>query len=172
MIGISNTSPLIYLGKIGALHLLPSLFEKIFTSEEVVHELLDKEESFERPALQAFLRSHVNVQNPTNSTLLNNLKALQLHSGEASVIALAKEMQTVNKEDRSILIIDDLAAREVVTSLNIPLTGTIGVILRAAKVHVITQSSAQKLIDSLVLHTNFHLSTSLYIKIKQILQQL
>ncbi len=170
MIGITNASPLIYLGKIGALDLLHSVFEKIITSEEVVHEVLDKGSSFEIPAIQKFLSSYVSIQKPLNPKFVDRLKTLNLHPGEASIIALSYEMK--NLENAPLLIIDDLGARKVVVSLNLPLTGTIGVILRATQSTMVSSIEAQKLLDTLVLRTDFHISTSLYVRVKNILQNL
>ena len=43
MIGITNASPLIYLGKIGALDILSKIFSDLYTTEIVMKEVTQKE---------------------------------------------------------------------------------------------------------------------------------
>jgi predicted nucleic acid-binding protein len=45
MIAIINASPLIYLGKIGALSLLPKLFSSCFTTNIVKYEVLNQKDA-------------------------------------------------------------------------------------------------------------------------------
>lgn len=53
--------------------------------------------------------------------------------GEASAIALAIEME------RSVLILDDLAARKLASRLELPFTGTLGVLLKAKSIGVLDE---------------------------------
>jgi len=162
MIGITNASPMIYLGKIGAINLLLKIFDEIYTTSEVIDEVIKKEMAPERNVLQQFISTHVKVKNPKNQNLKSKIASLQIHIGEASIIVLAEELSH-NKEDPT-LIIDDLAAREVAIAMNLPITGTIGIILRATKQKIITKKRAKYLIDQLVFKTNFHLSALVYAK--------
>jgi len=52
LIGIINASPLIYLGKIGLIGLLPQLFDEIWTSIDVKEEVLRLKSSPEIPILE------------------------------------------------------------------------------------------------------------------------
>jgi len=160
MIGITNASPLIYLGKIGAINLLAEVFDEIYTTSEVINEVIKKEMAPEKNVLEQFITTQVKVKNPQNQNLTIKIASLQIHIGEASIIVLAEELSK-NKED-PILIIDDLAAREVAIAMNLPITGTIGIILRATKQKFITKKRAKYLLDQLVFKTNFHLSAQVY----------
>ena len=156
MIGITNASPMIYLGKIGAINLLTKIFDKIYTTIEVVNEVTKKELAPEKNVLEQFISTHVEVKNPQNQNLITKIASLQIHIGEASIIVLAEELL---KNDEGItLIIDDLAAREVAVAMNLSITGTIGIILRATKQKFISKKRAKYLIDQLVFKTNCHLS--------------
>ncbi len=73
------------------------------------------------------------------------------------MIALAKEF------DDSLLLLDDLKARKLATSLNLKFTGTLGIIHKAKQISVIDE--AKPLIDKL-LETNFRVSKKV---IKEIL---
>ena len=53
MIGIINASPLIYLGKIGALYLVPKLFTKCYTTLLVRNEVLGEKNTPEFSILDA-----------------------------------------------------------------------------------------------------------------------
>ena len=162
MIGITNASPMIFLGKIGAINVLTKIFDEIYTTSEVINEVIKKEMAPEKNVLEQFISNHVKVKNPQNQKLTIRIASLQIHIGEASIIVLADELS--KKEKKPILIIDDLAAREVAIAMNLPVTGTIGIILRATKQKFITKIRARYLIDQLVFKTNFHLSAKVYAK--------
>ena len=162
MIGITNASPMIYLGKIGAINLLVKIFDEIFTTSEVIKEVIQKEIAPEKKVLEQFISNHVKIKNPQNQELVIKIASLQIHIGEASIIVLADEL--TKEEKKPILIIDDLAAREVGIAMNLPITGTIGIILRVTKQKIITKKRARYLIDQLVFKTNFHLSAQVYAK--------
>jgi len=163
MIGITNASPMIYLGKIGAINLLLKIFDEIYTTSEIINEVIKKEMAPEKNVLEQFISTHVKVKNPQNQKLIKKIASLQIHIGEASIIVLAEQLSKKGKKN-PILIIDDLAAREVAIAMNLPITGTIGIILRATKQNFITKKRAKYLIDQLVFKTNFHLSAKVYAK--------
>jgi predicted nucleic acid-binding protein len=63
---------------------------------------------------------------PSNHTLIAFL-SVELHQGEAEAIALALEMKA------SHLLIDEREGRAMARQLGLPLTGILGVLLRAKK---------------------------------------
>ena len=91
------------------------------------------------------------------------LVELQIHKGEAEVIALGREL--MRKEKTSVVIIDDLLAREIATSLGLIVTGTIGVLLKTLHETIITKKKCQTLLEQLVTTTTFRLSAKVYAKI-------
>jgi len=153
---------MIYLGKIGAIEITKDIFSKIYTTTEVINEVIKKELTPERNVLEQFISNHVKVLNPQDQKLVGKIASLHIHRGEASIIVLAEEL--IKKEQDITLIIDDLAAREVVIAMNVSVTGTIGLILRATKQKFITKDRAKNLLDQLVFKTNFYLSTQVYAK--------
>ncbi|MHA1251580.1 MAG: DUF3368 domain-containing protein [Promethearchaeota archaeon] len=163
MIAIINASPLIYLGKIGALEYLPKIFEKCITTKEVKREVLNKREAPEYPILEKCFKDWIEVKNPSNQDLIKKLEETMIHYGEASIIALAKELKEQEKEN--IIIIDDLAAREIARTLNLEITGTIGIIIKILKLNLINSEKAKEYINFLVERTSFRISISLYIKV-------
>jgi predicted nucleic acid-binding protein len=163
MIGIINASPLIYLGKIGALYLVPKLFTKCYTTSLVRNEVLGEENIPEFSILDASFSDWLSLMEPTNKQLIKRLEQFGIHNGEATVIALAKELQ--DKKSESVVIIDDLAARGIARTLDLKVTGTLGILLRALKLNYIDLEKSRDYIHDLVENTAFRISSSLYSRI-------
>lgn len=83
----------------------------------------------------------------------------QVDLGEASAIALAKEMDDV------LLLLDDLKARKLASKLNLKFTGTLGVINKAKQLGIIDK--IKPLIDRL-LETDFRISEKIINEILRI----
>ena len=163
MIGIINSSPLIYLGKIGALPFLPKLFTKCYTTLIVKEEVLSDEKAPEFSVLKESFSSWLSLKEPTNQQLVDRLKRLNIHIGEASVIALAKELQ--DNSDEIVMIIDDLAAREIARTLDLQVTGTIGILIKSLNLKFITKEKCKNFLRILVENTSFRISSALFSKI-------
>jgi len=163
MIGIINASPLIYLGKIGALSLLPKLFIECYTTLIVKKEVLSNKHAPEFSVLKEYFSNWISLKEPTNQQLVDRLKGLYIHAGEASIIALAKELQ--DSSDENIIIIDDLAAREIARTLDLKVTGTIGVLLKSFSLKFIGLEKCKNFLHILVENTTFRISSALYSKI-------
>jgi predicted nucleic acid-binding protein len=74
---------------------------------------------------------------------------LHLDNGESSGIVLA--METL----QSVIILDDLKARKIAKQLDIPFTGTIGIIVKAKKSGII--KSIKPILEK-IKQTNFRVS--------------
>jgi len=161
LIAIINASPLIYLGKVGSIQLLPQLFSEVWTCSAVKEEVLRQEQAPEIPILKQAFNSWLRISEPQNPTLLTNLSNLQLHPGEAAIIAMALEL--IHKREL-IVIMDDSSAREIARTLNLPLTGTIGVLLKGVKSTLLSVTQFQRKLHQLLTKTEFRLSIHLYLK--------
>ncbi|TXT54078.1 MAG: hypothetical protein BAJATHORv1_90027 [Candidatus Thorarchaeota archaeon] len=164
MIGVVNSSPLIYLGKLGLVNLLNELFDGVFTTRSVMNEVLD-DTSPEFAILTDAFASWLNLSDVIISPLSTKLCEMGLHQGEVDVITLAFDM----REKGPVVIIDDLAARDIGRTLGLYITGTIGIILRAVKNNMLSKTDAVVKLNYLVQETPFRISTKLYL---QILEQL
>ena len=111
MIGIINASPLIYLGKIGALKLLPKLFSQIYTTIIVKEEVIAKKNTPEYHVLAEAFIDWLKIKEPLDQNLKSKLSSMQIHPGEASIIALGLELK--EKAKKNVVIIDDLTTREI-----------------------------------------------------------
>jgi predicted nucleic acid-binding protein len=142
---ISDTSTLILLHKIGQLNLLKAVYHELVTTPEV------KEEFGET------LPQWIEIKNPSDKKYQTFLET-QVDLGEASAIALATDYDDV------LLLLDDLKARKLATSLNFKISGTLGVIHRAKQLGLINK--VKPLIEKL-LATNFRIADNI---IKEILR--
>lgn len=163
MIAIINASPIIYLGKIGAITLLPKLFSRCYTTTIVKKEVLRDKNVPEFLILEECFSDWLTIKDPSYRQLIKRLEDLQIHSGEASIIALGKEMQ--EKAEENIIIIDDLTAREIARTLELKITGTLGIILKALHQRLIMKKECKYFLQFLIENTTFRISTTMFSKI-------
>lgn len=136
---IADASCLILLEKIGALGLLPQLFGRITITDIVAEEY------------GLTLPEWVLVEAARDDRQLR-LLALTLDRGEASAIALALE------QANCLLIIDERKGRQVAQRLQLTVTGTLGILIRAKNEGLI---AAIKPLLAAISITNFRLSEQL-----------
>ncbi|MFX0100463.1 MAG: hypothetical protein ACFFCS_12895 [Candidatus Hodarchaeota archaeon] len=162
MIGFINASPLIYLGKIGLLKYLPQLFSRVITAQEVKNEVLSDNSAPENPVLELAFSKWMEVEEPKDKDLLEKLNGLNIHAGEASIVVLAKEYSETDARDEGILIIDDLAARNIAKTFGLEVTGTIGIMLLITEKNLIEPKDCIENLRYLVEETTFRISTRIY----------
>ena len=136
---IADASCLILLEKIGALELLPQLFGRITVTDIVAEE-------YGLP-----LPEWVALQAAQDARQLQ-LLAITLDRGEASAIALALE------QPECLLTMDERRGRQVALRLQLPVTGTLGILLRAKNEGLI---ATIKPLLAAISATNFRLSAQL-----------
>lgn len=122
---ISNTTPLINFAEIGRMDLLEALFGSLVIPPAVVGELTGKFGLFPQAAQVPSLDC-ISMRPPTDQLLVKSL-ASQVHPGEAECLVLAME------HPGSLLLLDDLGAREFAASNGLLYTGTLGCLTEAKK---------------------------------------
>jgi len=135
---ITDSTCLIGLERIQRLEILPKVFSPILIPPAVATEVNLK-------------RDWLRVQSPHNQSLVIALKT-QLDPGESEAIALAVEYP------ETLIILDDLSAREMGLQLNLKVIGTVGLLLRAKRQGVI--SEVKPLLKALN-EANFRISKAL-----------
>ena len=141
---IVDTSVLIALEKINLLEILCKIYDEIILPEAVIKE-------FGTPSIKCYSAKKVKSQ------LVRLLVSeLNIGKGESEVIALASETGIK-------AIIDDVKARQVAERLELKVTGTIGVLLKAEKSGLI--NNAYEKITELK-EKGFYISTELLNKFK------
>lgn len=144
---VSNSGPLIHLARIDRLKLLKELFGKVMIPQEVKIEVVDRGK--EEGAADAFLieseieKGWIVIEESTNDNLKNIAESAGIENGEASAIMLAKKRNCP-------VLIDDLAARRFAIGLGLEVVGSLGVLIRSAKIGKISKSEALDALDKLV----------------------
>lgn len=116
-----DTSSLIILSKINAIHLLKKIYGKIYITSFI-------ESEFNEP-IPPWI-----IVVPQNKTELYFLKEFNLGLGESSII-----MNALN--NKAFLIIDDLKARKTAAILKLNFTGSIGILIIAKELGLINSIS-------------------------------
>lgn len=115
---IADTSCLIVLAQIGELNVLKEIYSEVLITPEIEEEFKD------------ILPSWVKVIEVEDKKRQNILE-LELDRGEASAIALCLE------QEECLLIIDERKGRSIAKKLNIKITGTLGILLKAKELGII-----------------------------------
>jgi hypothetical protein len=119
---VSNTSPLLYLYRIQALHLLPALFTDVWTPGAVVEELrVGDERGHEVPQVSSY--DWLRVVDPVS--VPSEWLASDLGPGELAALALALE------NPGKVVLLDDALARRVAEAAGLTVWGTLRVLLEA-----------------------------------------
>ena len=119
---ISNTSPLLYLHRAGALEWLPQLFNEIWIPNAVVLELQEgRRKGYDVPDAQAYEWLQVVEPQAVPSEWLT----LDLGAGELAVMTLALE------EPGRIVLLDDALARRIARAAELKVWGTLKILLEA-----------------------------------------
>jgi len=124
---VSNSTPLIYLSKIGKFFLLKEIFSTVLIPEEVKNEVVDKGK--EKNHIDAFEVEKAIQEGWVQVKKINThvlLIPLGIHKGEAEAISLAHEMKLG-------VLLDQTHAREAAKLLDLQANGTIFVLLLALK---------------------------------------
>lgn len=120
---IVNSTPLIALSHIGQLDLLKMLYGEISIPQAVYKEISAKNGSVCQKAVDNSLE-WIKVERIQNE-MAKAMYKTQLHEGEVEVMILAKETEA------DLVIIDDMNAKKHAKYLELPVTGTLGVLIKA-----------------------------------------
>ena len=120
---VVNTTPLIALSHVGLLSILKELYGEIIIPDAVYRELSVKAESVCKKTVDRSL-DWIRVENIQNE-MAKAMYKTQLHEGEVEVMILSKEIAA------DVVIIDDANAKKHAKYLGLPVTGTLGVLIKA-----------------------------------------
>ncbi|MEL6613563.1 MAG: DUF3368 domain-containing protein [Bacteroidota bacterium] len=124
---VTDSSPLIALGRIGHLSLLPKVLGNIIAPEAVIREIGSRPYWLDERVVE-------------NRPLVRALRG-RLDAGESEVIALAIEVSA------SAALLDERRARRVATEFGVPVLGTVGMLLRAKRQGLL--QAVQPVLDAL-----------------------
>lgn len=114
---------MIALCHVNQLNILRQLYGEITIPKAVYDEISVKEESVCKKSVDEAL-GWIHIQEIQNQMAKTMFKS-QLHDGEVEVMILAMEQQA------SVVVIDDRNAKKYAKYLDLPVTGTLGVLMKA-----------------------------------------
>jgi len=159
---VSNATPLIYLARLGRLHLLNDLYGKVQIPPEVKVETVDRGKAKGYPDAYVIeealndgwlITDALTDENERKSEALAEMTGIDI--GEAQAIILTKQ-----KNEKEVLI-DQSNAREVARNLGLSPRGTIFIILTSIKRELITKDIAKQMLVRLI-EVNFYISANIY----------
>ena len=144
MVGVSNSSPLIFLSKIGHTSLFEVCFERLVLPPAVAKEV------------GTLLLLHVpgwEIRDLDEAGASFVAKALgRLHRGELEALWLAKMLNA------DVVLLDDRRARQKAKTLDLQPLGTLGVLAYAHKLGALSLSDAERAVFDLQTGANMYLS--------------
>lgn len=140
MIIVSDTTPLSELAKIGRLTLLRDVYGAVIIPQQVYDEVT----TGIHPAATAVpLQNWIEVLSVSNEQKIFDIKAnTKLGLGECAAFVLAEELGA------DLILVDDRGARREANKLNLPVIGTVGVLLIAKQRGLIF--NVKEMLDALI----------------------
>ncbi|MCL6579466.1 MAG: DUF3368 domain-containing protein [Candidatus Bathyarchaeota archaeon] len=165
---VFNSTPLIYLAKVGLSKVLEDLKGEKVTSPEVKREVVNEGKRKGIPdavILEKLFSSKVfRVVEPKDKEFLSRLlKTRGLHVTDAEVLALARELD-------GLAVVDDEVARKTAKVYGIAYVGTPYVLVSAVSEGIITRDRARQAVNDMV-SAGWRCSIESYAKIMEILEK-
>lgn len=150
---VSNTSPLIWLAKIGKLNLLKELFGEVVISEESYKEAVEKglEEGFSDALVikDAYEQRWIKVKtlNKNQTAVCEKIMqhSFELHNGEVQAIVLTRE---AGKD--ALLLMDDSSGRAFAEAWGLKVKGVLYIIIAALRNELLDKAEAKETVLTLV----------------------
>jgi len=158
---VSNSSPLIYLAKIGRLNLIKNVYGKIWIPEAVFHETviqgkilkITDASIIEEAVGKWILKERISSETDSKYAFLNENNKIGL--GEKQALKLCKQLNA------DIFIVDDKEARRVSRILRVKPIGICGILVQAHRKGLISTNEAEQILDNLI-KTNFRIDPTVY----------
>ena len=133
---ICNASPLIFLSKIGRLHLLNDLFSEILVPAGAWREVTRKSDEMTSTLNELMSSGIIIVFTVQNETAVSTMLG-RLHTGEVEVIVGAGELEVLD------VILDDGYARSKAKQMGLSVTGTLGILIAGHKQGFVTDLGSE-----------------------------
>jgi predicted nucleic acid-binding protein len=148
---VSNTSPLVFLSKLGYLHLLKTIYQKVLVPKAVFTELEVKKDTVYHDVETLIGKSFIEVDE-----VKVMLIATLTHTGEAAVITLAKKLNCW-------VALDDSKARGIAMREGLRVIGTVG-LLKVMLIEGLIEERPEELFRQLALH-RFRMKKEVFLRI-------
>jgi len=155
LIVVSNTSPVLNLGRIGRLELLPALYHEVIIPSAVYQELVASERDLP-PAIDLASAPWLVVGTAQDQNRVRKLSE-DLDRGEAEAIVLAVERRA------DLLLVDERRARRAAKRAGLAVIGIFGIVARAKRAGLI--ALAKPVLDELIQIARFWIGPKLYAEV-------
>ena len=164
---VSDSDVLIHLAKLNQLNLLKNQFSVIYLSEIVYSETVSdgiKMQKEDASTIKKFIESEeiISIKKAETEKINDIIKKHHIHKGEASIIALAKELKIEH------CLTNEIKVRKIIKAEGLKVIGTLGIILKAFKINDIDNRQTLNLLDTI--HNNseeYRIHPKLIEKIKE-----
>ena len=148
---VSNTSPLIWLAKIGKIALLKKLFGEVIIPEEVYKEAVERglQEGFSDALAikecieQGWIKISKLDEREIKLSQKMTERTFEIHLGEAQAIILARGKN-------AILLMDESSGRAFAETLGLKVRGTLYVVMKALREDLLDRTEAKEMVLALV----------------------
>ena len=172
VLAVSDSDVLIHFAKLNQLKLFKNQFSTIYLSEIVYNETvsdgirLQKEDAF---VIKKYIESEhiIKIKKVSQKEINDMIKKHHIHKGEASIIALAKELKI------AYCLTNEIKVRKIIKAEGLKAIGTLGILLRAYKMNTIDKNELLTLLD--VIHKNaieYRIHPKLIEKVKEKIKNL
>ena len=155
---VSNTTPISNFLHLGQMEILKTIFKKLHIPMAVHSEIeayFSGDDQWQRCLDEEFIiRTEVQTSPKIKELMIH------LHMGEAEALCLCIE------NNAQLCLIDDRDARIIARLNNIPVSGTLGVLMKAKKMGII--ESVKKLMDLLRNDHHFWIDDAMYSKVSRL----
>jgi predicted nucleic acid-binding protein len=150
---VTDACPVIFLAKLDRLALIRELFPgSILVPASVRQELSQSVIPLdEQRRIREFLK-HCRIEAVRSS----RFSSLALSLPDRHVLTLAR------KHPNALVLTDDSLVRRIARAEGLPVAGTLGILIRAVRVKLITQQEALQAVDELVAQHRLRISVELY----------
>ena len=165
---VFNSTPLIYLAKVGLSKVIEDLKDEKVTSPAVKREVVDEGKRKGVPDAvvleKLFSNKVLRVVEPKDEELLSRLlRTRGLHVTDSEVLALARELD-------GLAVVDDEVARKTAKVYGIAYAGTPFVLVRAVCEGVMSKERAKQAVNEVVF-AGWRCSVETYVKIMEVLEK-
>jgi len=134
---VSDTGPLLHLSEIGGSKLLWQ-FKKIYVPDSVRFEY-EKHKGENDPDVISFTNvKQITIDEKILQNFIQQYNLSELHFGETECLYLCRNLSV------AVILTDDLAVRDIASSMGITPVGSLGVILRSYREKMISLTQAEK----------------------------
>lgn len=163
---VSNSSPLIYLAKVGRLNLIKDVYGRIWIPEAVFYEVVTQgkalgiaEASIVEGAVDQWIfKGGVRSEIDSKYGFLDENE--RIGPGERQALKLCKQLNA------DLFIVDDKEARRVAKIMKVKTLGTCGILIQARRQSLVSSEEAEGILNDLV-KAGFRIDLSLYRRVTE-----